>query len=288
MVRIRVDYKYIFIIGAAKCGTTALAEILGQSKHVCLSTPKESDYFTDRVFNSRSKDWYDKCFSKKPEAEFRLDASVSYTIGWNGTSSNIAKRIKKFSPDCKLIYIVRDPIDRTWASYWHDARNLKKQNTFLESIGTDSHHVTGSLYSQRIRDYLKHFDRSQILVLDHHRLKEDSEMVISEVCGHIGLELKEGEGFKVVKKNKSYQLNYVGSFILKLVGLNIVKGLVRNLGENSFIKKTFHFIMTKPVKKISSLEADQLKQLYDVECYEVEKEFGIKLKHAPSWYTSQS
>jgi len=49
------DYQYVFIIGAAKCGTTALADLLDQHSNICLSYPKEPDFFTTRIYRSEER-----------------------------------------------------------------------------------------------------------------------------------------------------------------------------------------------------------------------------------------
>ena len=276
-------HQYIFIIGAAKCGTTALSDILGQCPEICLSKLKESDFFTNRIFSIESIEWYKSLFDHKPNAMYRLDASVSYTLGWGNTSTHIAKRIKDFAPDAKLVYIIRDPIERTWASYWHDERNLKKQSSFLNSIDSSSHHVTGSKYPDRIDDYLTCFNSNQLLVVDFHRFKHDYTNVLKEIFDFIGIEGIDSKRVKKVEKNRSYRFNFLGTTILRFISLGVVRKVVSKINPDSPIKKLIRRFITAPLPTIEQPESDVLRAIYSDGCDRIKCDYKINLKTSSHW-----
>ncbi|WP_053976078.1 sulfotransferase family protein [Mangrovimonas xylaniphaga] len=106
----------LIIIGAAKCGTTTLASILDEHLDVCMSTPKEVCFFQDTIdFKpnpnyEKGWEWYKKAFGHFRGEAIVGEATPSYTD--RTRSSKTAQRIYEFNPEMRLIYMVRNPIQR--------------------------------------------------------------------------------------------------------------------------------------------------------------------------------
>ncbi|MEL7352498.1 MAG: sulfotransferase [Cyanobacteria bacterium P01_A01_bin.116] len=104
------------IIGSAKCGTTALASILDSHPDCCMSRPKEVDFFQDTFYYQpnrnyeRGWEWYQQAFSHYAGEPVVGEASPAYSEC--SRSPNTAKRIHAFNRDIKIIYLVRDPLQR--------------------------------------------------------------------------------------------------------------------------------------------------------------------------------
>lgn len=102
-----------FIVGAPKCGTTALASYLGEHNQVCMSQPKEPHYFNTDVWYQRitSEKDYARCFDKANTSHIAVgEASVFYL------HSNVAiSRIIDFNPDAKFIVMIRNPVDLVYS-----------------------------------------------------------------------------------------------------------------------------------------------------------------------------
>jgi len=279
------DYQYIFIIGAAKCGTTALADLMDQVDDVCLSYPKEPDFFTNRVF-SKGFDWYENCFSNKA-SQVRVDSSVSYSAGWEGSSKNIAERIFKFAPNAKIIYLMRDPIDRTWSSYWHAIRNGYKEGSFSECIkDMGSAHISASLYSKRIEDYLAFFSQENLLLLKQQDFIKHPDEVLKKVGRFIGVQdFASKINNKERKVNSSYQFNLVGRVLLIFFPLNLVKRCAhfanRHLPE--FVNRWIKGLMSKQVPEIDVKEANYLKGVYRSDLDLLSSKYGLDLKTSVWW-----
>jgi len=99
-----------FIIGAPKCGTTALSEYLKENPHVFMSSPKETEYFSFDLSNAAkmSLKTYLSIFSKaNPEVHKAIgEASTAYLY-----SKCAVPEILKFNPEAKFIVMIRNPID---------------------------------------------------------------------------------------------------------------------------------------------------------------------------------
>lgn len=109
------------IIGAAKCGTSSLAAILGDHPECCMSRPKEVCFFQDQMdFKpnpnfDKGWEWYQKAFSHYDGEPKVGDATPSYSD--RTRSPKTAKRIFDFDPKMQLLYLVRDPLDRQYSAW---------------------------------------------------------------------------------------------------------------------------------------------------------------------------
>ena len=100
----------LFIVGAPKCGTTALCEYLRTHPSVFISRPKEPFFFCDDLPGLpgvKSADEYDALFRNVPPGtRIAGEGSATYLC------SDVAlDRIRAFSPDARIIAMLRNPIE---------------------------------------------------------------------------------------------------------------------------------------------------------------------------------
>ena len=100
-----------FIVGAPKCGTTALCEYLRSHPNVLISTTKEPHYFaTDLAYpNFRTINDYNeyiRLFKCLPQHLVVGEASVFYLY-----SSVAINNIYRYNENAKIIAMLRNPID---------------------------------------------------------------------------------------------------------------------------------------------------------------------------------
>lgn len=100
-----------FIVGAPKCGTTALSEYLRAHPQVGFSRPKEPHYFcTDfspRFGQVSTEDEYRACFAHVPGNVRAIgEASV-----WTMFSNEAVPNLLRVAPHARLIAMIRNPID---------------------------------------------------------------------------------------------------------------------------------------------------------------------------------
>jgi len=99
-----------FLVGAPRCGTTALSRYLSRNPQICFSRPKEPHYFakTDYIPDAveLKRDYLDRCFSHCTPAHKALgEGSVSYLY-----APGVIERILHFNPQAKFIVQVRNPL----------------------------------------------------------------------------------------------------------------------------------------------------------------------------------
>ncbi len=107
------------IVGAPKCGTTALSEYLRAHPNVFVSDPKEPHYFAedfDLLRITKTEAAYHQLFAKATSEHAAVgEASTGYLY-----SRAAIPKILEYEPKMKLIVMLRNPIELVHA--WHAQR----------------------------------------------------------------------------------------------------------------------------------------------------------------------
>lgn len=173
------------IIGAMKSGTTSLADYLHQHPDIAVSDPKEPNYFADPGNWDKGVDWYASHFDSS--ARFVGEGSVRNTMVPEFTGA--PQRIVGLVPDVRLIYLVRDPIDRMRSMFIHRADKYQEPaKTLSAAIDRNPAYVEISCYDRQLAPYLELFDESQILTITTDELEADPQRCLARAFRHIGTE----------------------------------------------------------------------------------------------------
>lgn len=177
------------MIGASKAGTTSMHYYLGQHPEISMSYPKETNFFTrEDYLEPDALAWYASCFSG-PDG-VRGDASPKYTHF--PRFEHVPERIATLVPDAKLIFLVRDPIERAESHYYHNYFNRSESRDIDEVFAAlqdgDYPLVVASKYGMQLDQYLPYFPMSQIKVVDNKELRTAREATMSSVFGFLGVD----------------------------------------------------------------------------------------------------
>lgn len=107
-----------FLIGAPKCGTTAMSEYLRSHPGVCFSRPKEPFYFSSELPSYRrvedDRAYVERCFGHCGSEHRAVgEGSATYL-----SSPTAVEDILEFEPAARFIAMVRNPIDMAHALHW--------------------------------------------------------------------------------------------------------------------------------------------------------------------------
>jgi hypothetical protein len=109
----------LFIVGAPKCGTTALATYLGSHPDVFVADTELSYFGNDLDFRTESGapwhiqwDDYLEWFAGHEHARYRCDRSVFYLY-----SQCAAREIHHYHPASRIIVMLRDPVDQMYSEH---------------------------------------------------------------------------------------------------------------------------------------------------------------------------
>ena len=111
-----VEYPDLFIIGAQKCGTTSLNNLLFEHKEICSKGVKEKHFYTESKYESMVKDYLAE-FEGCKANQLTVDATPKYVVG-----SEVAERIRaSYKPETlakkRFVLLLRDPVARQYSEY---------------------------------------------------------------------------------------------------------------------------------------------------------------------------
>lgn len=171
------------IIGAMKGGTTSLYRYLASHPEVSVSRRKETNFFLGRRDYEQGLNFYFSQFDRRATAVG--EASTNYTKRhlWAGVPERIAKAL----PEARLIYIVRDPIERTVSNYVHNYSHGRETRPFSEVLRSKPSYVKTSMYAYQLDAFLEYFPRDNILVVDSDALRNRTSSVLRDVFEFVGV-----------------------------------------------------------------------------------------------------
>jgi hypothetical protein len=186
--RIEPTGKNFIVVGAMKAGTTTLFNLLKQHPALCQtyaelpgsSFVKEVNYF-NRLYREGDTDLhYDWRFPFDPAKHaWTLDVSPNYAK--LPRTKAVPRRIAALAGDTKLVYILRNPVDRIESNLAHRLRTKGKLQNLKRCIRT-------SRYAWHMELFTEHIPRDDILLLDFHQLKNDPAAAQLLICDFLGID----------------------------------------------------------------------------------------------------
>ena len=176
------------IIGVKKGGTRALIEML--STHPAIKITKKEMQFFNWQYGKGLK-WYISQMPLARASDIVMEKSPNYF-----NSREAPKRIHEQSKPVKLILIVRNPFDRAVSDYVHNKEehnhNLSKFEDIVMEKGEVNPNsslglISKSLYDIHFQNWLRFFNRTQILVLNGDQLIHQPVAVLKKAERFLGV-----------------------------------------------------------------------------------------------------
>jgi hypothetical protein len=211
-----------FIVGAPRCGTTAMYDYLRQHPDIFMPYRKEPVYFgadlTKRL-PYLDEEGYLKLFSAS-----NGEARVGEATVWYLYSQTAPREIEAFSPDARIIIMLRDPVDMIHSlhSHWLFTGN-EEIGDFEEALAAEADRRSGrrlprnvrrpeglqyrsvGRYANHVKRYLDTFgrDRVHIIVYDDFSASPNDEY--RATLEFLGVDPTFEADFSVVNQNKSFR-----------------------------------------------------------------------------------
>ena len=200
----------LFVVGAQKSGTTSLHAALAAHPEVFMSEPKEPGYFVPvhgrprevYGFASTEEEYrrrYLELFEGAENYRYIGEATTAYAMVPRYESS--ARLIHDFNPDSRIIYIARDPIERTISHYWRNCEHGCETRSPLRAILGLVDYCSFSHYAMQLQPYVDRFSRDRIYVLTMEAFSADPFAETSKMFDWLGLPPVNGETFFAQRKN---------------------------------------------------------------------------------------
>lgn len=255
------------ILGAARCGTTALVEGLTTHPDVFVTDPKEPHYF---ALHGRSADFagpgdahtinkvavtdadqYLALYPPEPHPYQCLgDAAVSSLYYYQ----EAIPEIRRLSPDAKLVILLRDPVERAHSAFSYlRARGFETHYSLMDAIRAEDqrvdagwhhlwHYSRMSMYAHSVGAYLDAFGADQVGIWYFDDVEARFERTVSEILRFIGASPRLGEGAGVKRVNSSGEPR---SRVLQ----SGVRALTRNELARSAIKRSTTYEFREGVRR---------------------------------------
>lgn len=266
----------VYIVGAQKCGTTSLAKALGSNPDVCLSEPKEPNFFS--VNFDKGLEWYKECFSDLEKV--LVDASTTYTMcalseralaykAGRQKQIGVPARIKSARPDACLIYIIRDPVKRLYSNYWHNRKYGYEDAPLMEAVERDPQYKHLSEYYGQLSLYLQHFQRSQILVLKFEDFVRDQQHYIN-VCERF-MGITETLQTQARDENKSREYSPIGQRLMSM-------GFTKRIGHlvPKKLKQVIRDRLSREIPPLDESDELRLRSFFEEDQAMLQEHFGIR------------
>ena len=272
-----------FIVGAAKCGTTSLANYLSQHPDIYIPALKEPKFFSvadnrfphngpgdivsdTKVIKVQSD--YESLFLPGQNCAAKGEASVDYLY-----FEGVPERIKRYNPHAKIILMLRNPAKRAFSNYLHMVRDERETFSFEDALENEEKRKAMNweffwlykelgFYSSQVERYLRCFGPDQVHIVLFEEFNKDSIRVVQDLYMVLGVD----GGFK---PDVSVRFNISGvpekKWLHRLINRpNPLKNLVSFLLPVTFRKNLGKKFLDSNLKKseIDSITYKKLLNLY--------------------------
>lgn len=260
------DWKpNLFVPAFPKCGTSALAQYLGQHPEIYVIESKEPGTLyhwkkmpkfivpggMKQIGSIAPIEAYKEAFSKNKHFTYRVDASQSYSF-----DKEFVKHLYSFNPEAKVLVMIRNQLKRAVSAYaftypFHGLEFEDWVNKILRKELSDF------LFMPYLEKLFKYFGKN-VLVLDQSDLKEKPQEVMNRVFEFLNLDTIEvkkvsvNRSFISPREGKLTKAVKTGVFRFVTLSTKIVKDSLKILG----LDKSWIYLKLKdhhPLKYVPDL-----------------------------------
>jgi len=191
------------IIGAMKSGTTSLHHYLHEHPEICMSRVKETNFFLGEEDYARGVEWYESLFCECG-AKARGETSPNYAM--HPLVLDVPERMHALIPDAKLIYLLRDPIERMISHYIHKQAKGVEQRSLVDVLAAsfeEPGYIAPSLYYTQLQKFLRYYRAENILIITAEDLKWNRLPTLRKVFRFLEVDA----GFKSPNYSRVYHLS---------------------------------------------------------------------------------
>lgn len=226
----------VIIAGAQKSGTTSLKEYLRQHESIFSHNQKEFGFLVRDEHYGRGYDSvFEEYFGQSEKGtELLLAKSVSVMY-----IREAMRRAHFHNQNCKIVVIIRDPVERAYSSYWYmRQQGWEGKRTFEEAIEVEERrleergelarhcgYVDRGLYSEQIKALRKKFGEENILTIKFNKFKDKSQKVCSDVFEFMGVGRVEIEDLSTKNETEGVSVEGLQRLVRNLQRSRIGRGV---------------------------------------------------------------
>ncbi len=288
-----------FIIGAPKCGTTALSEYLRGHPDVFFSNPKEPDYFNTDYSKRKRKflneeEYLKGCFSGSLNYKAVGEGSLRYLH-----SKEAVSNILEFNSDAKFIVMLRDPVDmylslhrsQSLSGLWEDiscpekawrAQEERKEGKNVPRFCSDPNLLQyGEVCKtgEQLERLYNLVSKDKVLVIFFDDLKKDTRREYQRVLQFLNLPDDGHDDFSVINKRKETRSHALNSIFRNCGILARGVGIKSSFGMRKLLKRINTKRGSNKKPQISSEFRKELAEYFNKDVDKLSNLTGRDLSH---------
>lgn len=245
----------LFILGAPKCGTTAMAQWLASHPEVFVSPVKEPHYFCEDHQLTPTIEAYEALFKDADPARHRWVCEASV---WHLFSDSAVPNILRYSPDARFIVMVRNPLEMAPSMHEQHRFNGNELVThFAEALALNDERMRGDASGLRpgytptqhmaylhscalgwqVARLFERVPRERIHVVVHDDMNHDASQVYAGVLEFLDLRQVVSPGFGKVNPGKRRKSFLLDALVLRTAKLKQRLGIKARLGMLSRLRR---------------------------------------------------
>jgi len=183
------DGSFFSICGAPKAGTTSLHHYLDAHPQICMSDPKETNFFQHNY--DKGWDYFEGCFEPSPKTRVSGETSPGNMI-----HPKAPRRIARHFPDARLFFVLRNPIERAYSQYLYGIMRGTDSPTesFSELIRNQDDPwgrrvLELGLYHEQLTRFEQYFPRDQMWVGLFRDFKENNQAFVRRMLEFLEVDI---------------------------------------------------------------------------------------------------
>lgn len=187
-------------IGAQKCASTWIYQVLSDHPEIFVSAPKELDFFS--AYYDRGLQWYESFFAGAKPGLMCGEVSPSYFFDLDSPA-----RAYQYNPAFKVLLNLRDPVERAYSNHLHDIRLEHLTGTdlsFERGLANNPMYVDQGRYGKHLNSWLKYFPREQIHIVLQEDVQKYPIEEAEKLYRFLGIDAQHRSAESQKKANESY------------------------------------------------------------------------------------
>lgn len=195
-------FPSFLVIGAMKAGTTSLYEDLKAQPGIFLPEKELASLNAADVATTAGRTRYAKLFASAGDEQLRGEVSATYAK--LPDSSGVVDRASQLlGDDFRVVYLVRDPIDRVVSHHHHEVSRGGTENSIDVAVKQRPHLLDYTRYATQLRPWVDLLGASRVRVVQFEEYVNDRSRVLNEICRFLGIGFAAGGSHSELIHNAS-------------------------------------------------------------------------------------
>ena len=261
------------IIGASKCGTTALYYYLKQHPEISFASLKEPKYFSsinaEFPHNGIGDISVDKHAIKSLEEYKTLFSSIENkrvgdaspdTIFFHNTTTH---QIKEDLGDIPIIIMLREPVKRAFSAFMYLKRDSREKLNFRDGLLAEAERLNNNwdfiwgykkcgIYHDQVKAFMDNFSNVKIVLQED--LRNETTAVLKDIYSFLAVDATFKTDVSISHNESGIPNNPLSKFLLSRN--NIISTVIREIMKKLIPRNLLEKAASKSLEKVAILDDD--------------------------------